>query len=64
MVDVLAIIIFYMVESIGFQNLYMLGLNKMCLPTPPYIYSGTALSDYDISFGLLNLFTYFDMPFG
>jgi hypothetical protein len=34
MVDVLAIIIFYMVGSIGFQNLYMVGLNKMCLPTP------------------------------
>ena len=24
----------------------------------------TLLSDTDISFGLLNLFTYFDMPFG
>jgi len=33
MVDVLVLIIVYMVGSIGFQNLYMVGLNKMCLPT-------------------------------
>ena len=29
MMDVLAIIIFYMVGSIGFQNLYMVGLNTV-----------------------------------
>jgi hypothetical protein len=44
MMNVLAIIIFYMVMRIGFQNQFMVGLNKMGLPTPPDTFnSGTAL---------------------